>query len=208
MLVAVANDLNPLPPEYGHTTLLRPMFVQLPGGDARWMKLRTTMAALRAQLVVVAADIETARDMAAQFLSFTLDVAGTSFSYTVSTADQLTAWPCQVKAGDAYAVAEQVEQNRIRVYRIDVELVPTVPHIDAGPNGEGYAQAGAAVISSGGQAATPSLEPMGSAASMLARTTMGALVPAPPSVQGGPHDLLGGFEALMQSLSTGAGGAT
>lgn len=200
ILVAVAKDINPLPPEFGHA-LLRPMFFQLPGDD-RWVKLRTSTGTLRAQLLVVATDIETARDMASQFMGYTQDVVGTAFHYTVDTAGKLTKWPCQVRAGDAFAMPEPQEQYRINALRIDVELVPTIPHVDAGPGGAGYPAAGAAVICGNGHATqTAALAPGASLSfQVLPQTHMGE-----PGL-----DVLGGFTALMRSLAAGRqpGGAT
>lgn len=197
VLVAVANDVNPRPPEFGHA-LLRPVFTKLPGDD-RWVKLRTSSGTLRAQLLVVAADIETARDIAVQFLGFTQDVAGTSFRYAVDTAGKMSSWPCQVRAGDAFAMPEPQEQYRVNVLRIDLELVPTIPHVDAGPDGLGYPEAGAAVIASSGHPACVSDLPPG-----------GALV-GPTELVGSPvgdsdAGLLDGFASLMHALTPTAGG--
>ncbi|NDY89727.1 hypothetical protein [Ideonella livida] len=142
MFLALAKDTQPAPAEEGGVNVARPQFVRL--DDGRWVKLRTTRAMRRAQVVIVAAESETAADIAAQFLAWVADVQGQSFRYEAAAGAGLS-WPCSVRSGDAYASADAQEQFSTTVLHIDLDLVATLPHIDDN-SGAGYPSAGLSVV--------------------------------------------------------------
>lgn len=136
VLAAVAKEIQPMADDAGRQ-MTRPIPMIFPEDPlARWFRIKTIRQTKRAQVVIIAADKETANDIAAQFLARFHDTEGTFFQYPVTFGGFSTSWSVRVVVDDAMAMDDMPEQNSLTILHIDMKLEATIPLFSAPAEGE------------------------------------------------------------------------
>lgn len=129
VLVAVANDLNPTGRDYGKQISEHEYFrfTETEDPKQRVFKLRTVSGDIRAQIVILAHDIPTARGLAAQF-SLYLDVPmNRRFRAKHRFAGDDRLWPVQIESPDGPFTPAQTGAKNLVALMTDITLKATIP---------------------------------------------------------------------------------
>ncbi|MFJ2989897.1 hypothetical protein ACIPF8_18675 [Collimonas sp. NPDC087041] len=135
MIVATGKDYSPVLGDFSRQ-VPEPEWVTLPGDPQnRIFQLRQMQGERRAQIVICAAEDETARSMAAQFTLFIAAVANRRFDATYRFAGTDHHWPVMLEATDVPAMNIDSGQKNLTILAIDLTLKETIP-LFSGPKAE------------------------------------------------------------------------
>ncbi|PFH08096.1 hypothetical protein BCF11_0448 [Collimonas sp. PA-H2] len=136
MIVATGKDYSPVLGDFSRQ-VPEPEWVTLPGDPLnRLFQLRQMQGERRAQIVICAAEDETARSMAAQFTLFIAAVVNRRFDATYRFAGINHQWPVMLEATDVPAMNIDSGQKNLTILAIDLTLKETIPLFSGPKSGE------------------------------------------------------------------------
>lgn len=136
MIVATGKDYSPVLGDFSRQ-VPEPEWLTLPGDPFnRIFKLRQMQGERRAQIVICAAEDETARSMAAQFTLFIAAVVNRRFNATYRFAGIDHQWPVMLETTDVPAMNIDSGQKNLTILAIDLTLKETIPLFSAPKEGE------------------------------------------------------------------------
>jgi hypothetical protein len=131
MLVGMAKDFNPAPPDWG-LPVGSAMDVMNPDDpEQRMFKVRTSMNDYRAQVVIIAPEGHTAHSLAMQFNLWANGPGGRRFKHWHEHAGQLHDFPAVLEQIDLGAIDAKAEQTNLTILIVDLTIRATIPLFQA-----------------------------------------------------------------------------
>lgn len=132
--IALAKDYMLTTADWGGRQVSRRMIRLEEGGSV--YGYRQAMHDVRAQVVIFAAEKQTARSLAAQLALFIGDVANRRFTATHTFGQYSVAMPVMLETPDVDFAEVKTDQNNITILAGDLNLKALIPYFDAPREGE------------------------------------------------------------------------
>lgn len=134
VLVGMAKDFSPMSPDWSGRQIGRRLVRIVEGGSA--YGYRQFAHEVRAQVVIMAADVDTAKSLAAQFCLFVEDMENRRFKAVHTFGQYSVAMPTVLETTDITFMAVGTEQKNITILAADLMLKAHIPYFDAPKVGE------------------------------------------------------------------------
>lgn len=134
VLVGMAKDYAPMSPDWGGRSPGRKIVRIVDGGSA--YGFRQAAHEVRVQVVIMAADVDTAKSLAAQFCLFVGEFENRRFSAHYEFGGHPVPMPTVIESPDIVFMAVGTEQKNITILAADITLKATIPYFDAPRPGE------------------------------------------------------------------------
>ncbi len=136
VLVGIAKDYMPTGGDWGGQHTQRRLVAITDEVDASCYGYRQSMADLRAQIVIFAADSNTARSIASQLVLFASQNKNRRFTYAHKFGQYELAMPVMIENPDLLFSNIPVGDERCTCFACDLTLKVTIPYLDAPRDGE------------------------------------------------------------------------
>lgn len=134
VLVGMAKDFAPMSPDWGGRSPGRKLVRIVDGGSA--YGFRQAGNEVRAQVVVMAADVDTAKSLAAQFCLFIGEFENRRFKAVYKFGGHDIPMPTVIETPDTVFMAVGTEQKNVTILAADIMLKAYIPYFDAPKVGE------------------------------------------------------------------------
>lgn len=134
VLVGMAKDYAPMSPDWGGRSPGRKLVRIVEGGSA--YGLRQAGHEVRVQVVIIAADVDTAKSLAAQFCMFVGEFENRRFDAVYEFGGHPVPMPTVIESPDIVFMAVASEQNNLTILAADITLKANIPYFDAPRPGE------------------------------------------------------------------------
>lgn len=134
VLVGMAKDYAPMSPDWGGRSPGRKLVRIVDGGSA--YGYRQAGHEVRAQVVIMAADVDTAKSLAAQFCLFVGEFENRSFKAVYEFGGHPIPMPTNLETPDVVFMAVGTDQKNITILAADLMLKANIPYFDAPKAGE------------------------------------------------------------------------